>query len=110
MLDTPRHDDKLAWPQLDNPVPELDAKLPSPDKKHLFYVTVVMPWERPLHLDQLDLLAVQLDHDLGLPLLREAGKLFGDIDAFHTHPHAQIRSITPHYSLRAAPASGLGPD
>src|SRR5712691_2273582 len=83
MLDTAGHDDKLARPQLDNPFPELDAKAASPDQEHLFRVIVVVPWECPLHLDQFDLRAVQLGHDLGLPLLREPGKLFGDVDTFH---------------------------
>jgi hypothetical protein len=41
-----------------------------------------------LHLDQLDLLAVQLGHDLGPPLLRELGELFGDIDASISPPFA----------------------
>jgi hypothetical protein len=35
MLDAAGHNDEFARPQLDNPVPELDAKSPSPDQKHL---------------------------------------------------------------------------
>jgi hypothetical protein len=83
MLDTAGYDNKFARPQLHNPVPELDPKPAAPDQKHLFHIIVVMPWERPLHLHQLDLLAVHLGHDLGLPLLRKAGKLFGNFDGFH---------------------------
>jgi hypothetical protein len=94
MLDTTGHDDKLARPQFDNLVPELDAKAAAPDQKHFFHVIVVVPRECPLHLNQLDLVAVQLGYDLGLLLLREEGKLFVDVDAFDTHPS---RADTEHY-------------
>jgi hypothetical protein len=84
MLDAAGHDDKLTRPQFDNPVPELDAKAASPDQKHFFHAIVVVPRECPMHLYKLHLLAIQLRYDLGLPLLRKAGKLFGDVDAFHS--------------------------
>ncbi len=69
MLDATGHDDKLARPQFYIPVPELDAKAALPDQKQFVHVIVVVLRESPLHFDQLDLLAVQLGHNLGLPLL-----------------------------------------
>src|SRR6266851_914769 len=98
MLDTAGHDCKLTRPQLDDLVPELDAKAASPDQKHLFHVIVVVPRECPLHLDQLDLLAVQLCHDLGLPVLREPGKFFSDVDGFHVALARGYRTLS-HYKL-----------
>src|SRR5215469_4073900 len=95
MLDTAGHNDKFARSQLDNPVPELDPKAATPDQKHLFHVIVVVPRKGSLHLDQLDLLAIQLGHDLGLPLFRKPGKLFSDVDAFHPLPR---RAVTEYYS------------
>jgi hypothetical protein len=41
MLDTTRHDDKLAWLSSTNSVSKLDAKATSADQKHLFQVSVV---------------------------------------------------------------------
>ena len=46
-----------------------NSKAALPDQKQFVYVIVVVPRESPLHFDQLDLLAVQLGHNLGLPLL-----------------------------------------
>jgi len=40
-------------------------------------------------------LAIELGHDLGLPLIREPGKLFSDVDAFHPLPR---RAVTEYYS------------
>jgi hypothetical protein len=110
MLDAAGHDDEFARPQLDNSVPEFDAKAPSPNQKHLFHVIVAVPRECPLHLDQLYLLAVQLGHDLGLPLLREAGKLFGDVDAFHLcYAGLMARSFSAVSPSIAARSASLNP-
>jgi hypothetical protein len=83
MFDTTRDDDELSRPQLDDSVPELDTEATAPYEKHLFHVIVMVPGEDPLHLDQLDLLPVQLGHDLRLPLLRKLGKFLRDADTFH---------------------------
>jgi hypothetical protein len=73
-------------------------------------VVVVVPRECPLHLDQLHLLAVQLSHDLGLPLLREAGKLFGDVDAFHlSYAGLMARSFSAVSPSIAARSASLNP-
>src|SRR5713101_7141270 len=110
MLDTAGDDDELARPELDNPLPELDAKAASPDQEHLFHVVVVVPRECPLHLDQFDLLAVQLGHDLGLPLLREPGKLLGDVDTFHLLPsRAGSRTLSHRSRMRGTPRQGSDP-
>jgi hypothetical protein len=92
-VDTAGHDDELARSQLDNPVPELDAKAATPNRKHLVDVIMVVPRKCSLHPDQLDLLAVQLGDDLGPPPLREASKLFGDVDAFYP-----LRALSAHYA------------
>jgi hypothetical protein len=105
MLDTAGHDDKVARPQLDYPVPELDPKTAARPKNHLFHVIVVVRRECSLHLYQLHPLAVQLSHDLGLPLLRKSSKLFGNVDTFHTHPLARGYGALSHISrMRGTPS------
>ena len=66
MLDTAGHDDKLARPQLDNPVPELDAKAAPPDQKHLFHVVVVVPRERAVETSDADHGIIDRHEILGL--------------------------------------------
>ena len=72
VLDAAGHDQERALLQPDVSVPELHAEAALHDEEKLILVVVVVPDERPLELDELHLLAVQLGDDLGLPLLAEA--------------------------------------
>ena len=47
---------------------KLDLHPPTPDKKHLTLVLVMVPWEHPAELRELDLLAVELSNDLVPPM------------------------------------------
>jgi hypothetical protein len=46
----------------------------------LYLIDGVPAMPQPNDFSKLDFLAIQLGHDLGLPLLREAAKLFCDVD------------------------------
>src|SRR5262245_48362426 len=65
VFDAPRDDQELARFQPDVPVAELHAEAAVHDQEQLVLALVVVPDERALELDELDLLAVQLADDLG---------------------------------------------
>jgi hypothetical protein len=58
VFDATRHDQEFALLKPDVPIPKLHAKPTPDDEEQLVLVVVVVPYERPLELDQLDLLAV----------------------------------------------------
>src|SRR6266700_2784512 len=83
VLDSPRHDDELARSELDLSVLELHPKSTAQSEEHLVFMFVVMPDERALELQQLDLLPVELADDLRPPVLGDESELRGETDLFH---------------------------
>jgi hypothetical protein len=69
-FDAGRHDQEFAYFQPDVSIPELHAEPAFDDEEEFVLGVVVVPDERPLELDQLHLLAVQLADDLRFPLGR----------------------------------------
>jgi hypothetical protein len=89
MLDAARHDQKLARAEMHALVPELDPEPAAPDEEQLVLGVLMVPRENALHLDQLDLLPVQLRHYLGAPMLGEAGEGLTELHGLHdTFPQA----------------------
>ena len=58
MLDAARHDQELAFLQPNVAIPKLHPKTALQHQEKLILLAVVMPRERPLKLDQFDLLPV----------------------------------------------------
>src|SRR5713226_10555254 len=83
MLHAARNDDELSLLDPNMPVLQFHAEPTLYNQEKLVFVIVVVPNERPLKFDELDLLAVQLAHDLGTPVLPERTKLINKIDLFH---------------------------
>jgi len=80
------------------PIPKLHAEAALDDEEHFVLVVVVVPDERPLKLDQLDLLAVQLADDFRLPLLAELRQLLGQVDFFHESSESPSPECRRRYS------------
>ena len=72
MLGSSRHDTEFSCTEFDHMLAEFDLHAPTPDKKHLILVLVMVPWEHPAELRALDLLAVEFGDDLGPPMFVEA--------------------------------------
>jgi hypothetical protein len=68
MLGSSRHDTEFPCTEFDHMLAKLDLHPPTPDKKHLILVLVMVPWEHPAELRELDLLAVELGNDLVPPM------------------------------------------
>ena len=83
MFNATRHDQELACYQPDVPIPKLHAKPALDDEEEFVLVVVVVPDERPLELDQLHLLAVQLADNLRLPLVAELRQLLAEVHLVH---------------------------
>jgi hypothetical protein len=64
--------------ELDQMLAEFDLHPPTPDKKHLILVFVMVPWEHPAELRELYLLAVELSNDLGPPMFVDQRKFFSE--------------------------------
>jgi hypothetical protein len=71
----------MKFPLLDPdaPAPELHPETTLDDEKELVLLVVVVPDELTEELGQLDVLAVQLAHDLWLPLFVEERQLLLDV-------------------------------
>ena len=84
MLDAARHDDKFACFEPHVALPKLHPKAARDDQEHLVLRLVAVPDERPLKLDQLHQLPVQLAHDLRLPMRAKERQLLFEINFFHS--------------------------
>jgi hypothetical protein len=83
VFDATRHDQEFALFQPDVPIPKLHAKPAFDDEEEFVLVVVVVPDERPVELDQLDLLAVQLADDRRLPRVAERRQLLAEVHLLH---------------------------
>ena len=83
MLDAARHDEQLAFAQLDDAIAEFHAKRTVHDEEQLVLVLVLMPHELTLEFHQLHVLAVELPGDSGVPMVVEERKLICEIDLIH---------------------------
>jgi hypothetical protein len=83
MLRAAWHDDELALVHGDRAVPELHVERALDDEEELIFGFVLMPDERALELDELDVLAIQLADDLGVPVGGEEGEFFCEVDRVH---------------------------
>src|SRR5207237_7148275 len=83
VFDATVDDQELALFEPDVPIPKLHAKPAFDDKEEFVLGVVVVPDERPLELDQLHLLAVQLADDLRLPLVAELRQLLAEDYLLH---------------------------
>ena len=50
------------------------------DEEHFIFVVMMMKDKLPLQLVKLHRLAVEFGSDVGLPVFRDLGEFFGDID------------------------------
>jgi hypothetical protein len=80
VLHAPRHDEQLALPQLDVAVSKVDGQAPAHDEEEVVGLVVLVPDERPLHLDDLQLEVVQVADDPGLVGLAQELELLGEVD------------------------------
>src|SRR5580698_3131441 len=60
MLDAPRHDEQVAWPEDHVAVTHLDGELAAQDEEQLFGVIVLVPREVTLELDDPHVVVVDL--------------------------------------------------
>jgi len=87
MLDAPGHDQKLPFLQPYVAVTELHAEAPVDHQEKFIFVVMLMPDKLALEFYQLDMLPVQLTHDLRAPVVVEEGELF-------TQVHLGDRSVS----------------
>ena len=80
---TPRGDDELAGRDLRLAVRQLHPKRAADDEEQRIGVIVMMPDELALEPGKLDLLAVQLTHETGTPVIGEQGEFLGKVDNFY---------------------------
>ena len=78
MLGSSRHDTEFSCTEFDHMLAKLDLHPPTPDKKHLILVLVMVPWEHPAELRELELLAVELGNDLVPPMFVDQRKFFSE--------------------------------
>jgi hypothetical protein len=79
VFDPPRHDEELAFVEVDGSLAEVDGEASSEDQEELVLLFVVMPHELALELRELDVLAVQLADDPRAPLFRELLEFLGEV-------------------------------
>src|SRR6185312_14862586 len=85
VLDAFRHDEQLAFREIDRAVAEIDAQLAVEDDEGLVGVLVVVPDEIAFEPHQLELVVVHLGDDFGRPLLPEEPEFFREIDRAISH-------------------------
>ena len=64
-------------------VAELHPKAAFDHQEQFVFVFVVMKHEFPLQLIELQMLAVELSRDVGLPVLGDLGEFLGEVDLVH---------------------------
>ena len=83
LCSTPRDDDELTFFDPFVVVEELHAKAPFYNQEHLVFVLVMVEDELAFDLVELDVLTVEFGGDVGLPVFRDLGEFFGDVDFGH---------------------------
>jgi D-inositol-3-phosphate glycosyltransferase len=63
------HDEQLARAERDAAVPHLDGEMPAEDQEEVVRIVVLVPDELPLHLDDHEVMAVELADGPRLPVL-----------------------------------------
>ena len=75
-----RDDAEFANIESDDLIAEVNVDVASDHEKHLIFVGVLMPDILAFELHDLDVLAIQLAHDLGNPVLVERREFIGETD------------------------------
>lgn len=83
VLDSMGNDDHLPRPKFDRPITKVDTKASVHTEEEFVLVFMTMPDELPLHLGQLDNLAIQFANDLWPPLLGDSDECVAEIDFVH---------------------------
>jgi hypothetical protein len=83
VLDTARHDEKLARPEHDITISQLDGELSVKDQEELIGAGVPVPGELALDLHDPDIVVVNLGNLLRRPVLSEARQHLVQIYRFH---------------------------
>src|SRR5271155_3288089 len=76
-------DDELTFADLNVTGAQLHGEAAFDYEEHLVFMIVMVPEEVSLELDQLHVHAVDLTHDLRLPIFSERGELLRDVDGVH---------------------------
>jgi hypothetical protein len=79
MFDATGHDEELPLLQTDVTLPELHPESSFDHQEEFIFAVMLVPDKLTLELGQLDVLPVQLAHNLGAPVIVEESELFPDI-------------------------------
>lgn len=84
VLDSFRDDEDLTGPESDISFAHLDRQAALEDKEEVVRVVVLMPGEGALDLHDHEVVTVERANCSRLPVIRKGGKLFGQVDGFHS--------------------------
>ena len=83
VFDAARNDDEFAFFDPFVVVAVFHTKAAFDDEEQFVFMFVMMEDEFALDLVEFDVLAVEFGRDVGLPVFRDLGEFFGDIDLGH---------------------------
>ena len=85
MIHPLRHNKEFAGIDLYVAVAQPNPQAPLHHEKHLVFIFMMMPDELPLHFGQLHVAVVEFANNLRAPVVREAGKFFGEVYLVEVH-------------------------
>ena len=98
MFYAPRHDEELAFVELDDPVTKMYRQVAVEDQEELVLVLVMVPDELAFELGELDVLAVEFADDTGAPTFSELLEFLSEVNgvvlaAAHESARIQLRCV-----------------
>ncbi len=98
MFYAPRHDEELAFVELDDPVTKMYRQVAVEDQEELVLSLVMVPDELTFELGELDVLAIELADDTGAPMFSELLEFLGEVNgvvlaAAHESARIQLRCV-----------------
>jgi hypothetical protein len=86
MLDAFGHYKYFSRAQRDGSVSQLNGDAAAQHKKKIVRVIMLVPDKFALHFDDHEVMAVELPHDAGSPIICKRGQLVGQVYGFHKIP------------------------